>query len=74
MLKSDGTTSSWSDETKELPEQSASVKNYILSTDGQSVSWVSFDSYMTEITETIRNLQNEIQDLKNQLNGGSSEG
>lgn len=74
VLKSDGTTAAWSDETKELPEQSASVKNYILSTNGQSVSWVSFDSYMIEIMETIQNLQNEIQDLKNQLNGGSSEG
>ena len=73
VLKSDGTIASWSDETKELPEQSASVKNYILSTDGQSVSWVSFDDYMTETKETIQNLQNEIQYLKNQLNGGYSE-
>lgn len=73
VLKSDGTIASWSDETKELPEQSASVKNYILSTDGHSVSWVSFDDYMTETKETIQNLQNEIQYLKNQLNGGYSE-
>lgn len=73
VLKSDGNTAAWSDETKELPEQSASVKNYILSTDGQSVSWVSFDDYMTETKETIQNLQNEIQYLKNQLNGGYSE-
>jgi hypothetical protein len=71
ILKSNGETCSWETDAKELPVQSESVKNYLLSTDGNTVKWVSFDSYMTEINNTINFLKERVGKLENQLNSES---
>lgn len=65
ILKSDGTNGShWKDEKQELPPQTEAVKNYLLSTDGESTTWISFDTFIQTYKEQVQNLEDRIAELE----------